>query len=92
MQFFAHVLPTSPFATGATLEVDAVIAFVQGDDPTAKAPTRLLNDAYDLGNGKSAYFSIGSLDLNVVPEPSTYAMLAMAGVGFAGYVVRRRRR
>ena len=28
----------------------------------------------------------------VVPEPSTYAMLALAGAGFAGYVIRRRRR
>ena len=28
----------------------------------------------------------------VVPEPSTYAMLALAGTGFAGYVIRRRRR
>ena len=27
-----------------------------------------------------------------VPEPSTYAMLALAGAGFAGYVIRRRRR
>jgi hypothetical protein len=27
-----------------------------------------------------------------IPEPSTYAMLAMAGIGFAGYVIRRRRR
>jgi hypothetical protein len=43
-------------------------------------------------DGKSAYFTIGSLDLNVVPEPSTYAMLTMAGIGFAGYVIRRRRR
>jgi hypothetical protein len=28
----------------------------------------------------------------VIPEPSTYAMLALAGAGFAGYVIRRRRR
>lgn len=29
---------------------------------------------------------------SIVPEPSTYAMLALAGAGFAGYVIRRRRR
>ncbi|MBU3666564.1 MAG: PEP-CTERM sorting domain-containing protein [Chthoniobacterales bacterium] len=49
-------------------------------------------NAFDLGDGKSAYFTIGSLELNVVPEPSTYALLALSGIGFAGYVVRRRRR
>jgi fibronectin-binding autotransporter adhesin len=49
-------------------------------------------NAFDLGDGKSAYFSEGSLVVNVVPEPSTYAMLALAGAGFAGYVIRRRRR
>lgn len=31
-------------------------------------------------------------NLNVVPEPSTYALLAMSGIGMAGYVIRRRRR
>jgi hypothetical protein len=33
-----------------------------------------------------------NIQFNAVPEPSTYAMLALAGAGFAGYVVRRRRR
>jgi len=31
-------------------------------------------------------------DLNVVPEPSTYALLGLAAVGLAGHVIRRRRR
>jgi hypothetical protein len=28
----------------------------------------------------------------VVPEPSTYALLALSGLAFGGYVIRRRRR
>jgi len=35
---------------------------------------------------------IDGITITGVPEPSTYAMLALAGAGFAGYVIRRRRR
>ncbi len=43
------------------------------------------------GNPNSAlHMPVGTF--NTVPEPSTYAMLALAGAGFAGYVIRRRRR
>jgi hypothetical protein len=35
---------------------------------------------------------VDNIQFNAVPEPSTYAMLALAGAGFAGYVIRRRRR
>ncbi len=31
-------------------------------------------------------------NLGVVPEPSTYALLAMSGIALGGYVIRRRRR
>ena len=47
-------------------------------------------NAFDLGGGKQAYFSTGSLVVNVVPEPSTYALLALGAIGI--FVALRRRR
>lgn len=35
---------------------------------------------------------INSMSIEVVPEPSTYALLGMAGAAFAGYRLRRRKR
>ncbi|MGA0368982.1 MAG: beta strand repeat-containing protein [Kiritimatiellia bacterium] len=49
-------------------------------------------NAFDLGGGKSAYFTEGSLQVNVVPEPSTYAFLCLAAAGLGAHIVRRRRR
>jgi autotransporter family porin len=49
-------------------------------------------NAFDLGGGKSAYFTEGSLQLNVVPEPSTYALLVLSAAGLGAHMIRRRRR
>jgi hypothetical protein len=49
--------------------------------------------AYWQGSTSADQFAqFDNASLEVVPEPSTYAMLALAGAGFAGYVIRRRRR
>jgi hypothetical protein len=45
--------------------------------------------AYDIGDGRSAYFREGSLQLVVVPEPSA---LLLMGIGTLGFVIYRRRR
>jgi autotransporter-associated beta strand protein len=45
--------------------------------------------AADIGGGRSAYFANGSLNLVVVPEPSTVALLG--GLAAAGVLLTRRR-
>ena len=57
----------------------------------------LVNDGgvWGLANGNDTWTftqSSGLLQLNVVPEPSTYALLVLAAAGFGARVIRRRRR
>jgi autotransporter-associated beta strand protein/T5SS/PEP-CTERM-associated repeat protein len=49
-------------------------------------------NAYDIGGGKQAYFSTGSLVVNVVPEPSTYALLGLSALALGAHVLRRHRK
>ena len=42
--------------------------------------------------GASQFAQFDNVSLEVVPEPSTYAMLGLAAAGLAGHLIRRRRR
>ncbi len=47
-----------------------------------------VENAYDLGDGKSAYFQNGSLQVVVIPEPATLGLVVAFGSGIL--IVRRR--
>ncbi len=46
-------------------------------------------NAFDLGGGKSAYFDGSGLQVNVIPEPSAYALV---GLGLVAVLLLRKRR
>ena len=48
-------------------------------------------NAFDLGDGKSAYFQSGSLQVIVVPEPDA-CLIGGLGLAFAAWAARRRER
>jgi len=59
---------------------------------TASADISNLDGVQFFSVNQGAFQNMGINNLSVVPEPSTYALLALSAVAFGGYVVRRRRR
>lgn len=49
-------------------------------------------NAYDLGNGKSAYFEQSGLQVVVIPEPSSMALVALPGVALLAMRCARRKK
>lgn len=82
------------FSVADLVGLDSSIAegtytIVGGSINTANLSNLGFANAFDLGDGKSAYFQEGSLQLVVVPEPGAYALLA--GLLGLSYVMVRRR-
>jgi opacity protein-like surface antigen len=63
-----------------------------GDGFTASADISNINGVQFFSVNQGPDQNLGFNNLEVVPEPSTYALLALSGIAFGGYVIRRRRR
>ena len=80
-----YVNPTDPILTNNT--VYASTNWIAAEPSTLAAANLRIG-----GATTTPGVLVDSIEVQLVPEPSTYAMLALAGAGFAGYVIRRRRR
>jgi hypothetical protein len=63
-----------------------------GNNFTAGADISNLDGVQFFSTNQGINQNMGINNLSVVPEPSTYALLALSAVAFGGYVARRRRR
>ncbi len=63
-----------------------------GNNFTATADISNLNAVQFFSTDQGPDQNMGFNDLQVIPEPSTYALLALSGIAFGGYLIRRRRR
>jgi hypothetical protein len=102
---FRYSLDGSTFTTFSDYEVSVITWNATTPNP-ASTFSYDLSGVSSLNNQGSVYFRLVSLDtaaatgasridnvvITGVPEPSTYAMLALAGAGLAGHMIRRRRR
>jgi len=89
----------SPGVGGIATDFD-LLAATTGDeirfvfDPSpAQLVIDLAFENFNPGTYNSTVSSpVGNFNMEIVPEPSTYALLALSAVGLSGYVLRRRRR
>jgi fibronectin-binding autotransporter adhesin len=95
------VTSTATFVSPSTFGVDDILGLssstpdgtytlVAGNVDTTNLANFGSANAFDLGAGKSAWFQAGSLQLVVVPEPTT-AMAGCASLALACMLLRRRR-
>ena len=63
-----------------------------GNGYTASADISNLNAVQFFSTNQGNDQNMGINNLSVVPEPSTYALLALSAAGFGAHVIRRRRR
>jgi hypothetical protein len=60
---------------------DGIYTLIDGTVDFANVSNVGIGNAYSIGGGKSAYFQSGSLDLVVIPEPSTITLFMISCAG-----------
>ncbi|MCC5849790.1 MAG: PEP-CTERM sorting domain-containing protein [Verrucomicrobia bacterium] len=88
----ASLRTTTGGAIDWSMIADDTYTLLTGDNLPTFSPANIANygvaNAFDIGGGRSAYFQDGSLQLVVIPEPSTLILL---GISLGSLALFRRR-
>ena len=89
-EFFGRDDGTTAFSDPT---VGSLTSFGSVSNSTYTSQSLTSSGAYWQGStGANQFAQFDNVRLEVVPEPSTYAMLGLAAAGLAGHLIRRRRR
>lgn len=78
--------------TGGFLSLGASVTAYQELDIATFDPNNIGIKGIELSNMSNTFPDLSYIGVTAVPEPSTYALLALSAAGLGGYVLRRRRR
>jgi hypothetical protein len=86
------LISSTPFTWDSFGSTSSTVTAVVGLTPSFNWANITYLNLVAGGTGNAVNATFTSLNVTAVPEPSTYALLALSGLALGGYAMRRRRR